>query len=77
MFSVLLTYNSVVESGIDKVVKDCDVKSTYDQTFSSSTCFIEWLPHTTEIIVEHSTMNLVWERREWQDIKTPVNNEKH
>ena len=30
MFSVLLTYSSVVEGGVDKVVKDCDVESSDD-----------------------------------------------
>ena len=61
MFSVLPTYSSVVEGGIDKVVKDGDMESSDDQTFSTLTCFIQWLPHTTGIIIQRSTMDLVWE----------------
>ena len=54
----LVTYNPVEDCGVDKVIENGDVDSSDDKTLSVFTCLVEWLTHTSEIIIQRSTMYL-------------------
>ena len=54
----LVTYNPVEDGGVDKVIENGDVDSSDDKTLSVRTCLVEWLTHTSGIIIQRSTMYL-------------------